>query len=133
MPNSVIEHEPASRGLDGRWGEANLVGVPPGATPCFQHEPMSAPMMEIRRVGNPHVRLRVGVIGSVNKRPVPTNPTGEKRRIFVVWRHDDAVALETAEVCGQSQRHSGTAARIRSVGDHIFLQVVVSRAKTFLP
>ena len=38
-------------------------------------------------------------------------------------RHDDTVALETSEVFGQSQRHSGAAARIRSVGDHVLLQL----------
>ena len=52
----------------------------------------------------------------------PSILRGKKRGVFVVRRHDDAVSLETSEVFGQSQRHSGTTARIRGVGDDVLLQ-----------
>ncbi len=47
---------------------------------------------------------------------------GKKRGVFVIRRHNDAVAFETAEVFGKSQRHSWAAARIRRVSDHVLLE-----------
>ena len=58
----------------------------------------------------------------MNQRPVSVDSSGQKRRVFVVRRHDYAVALEASKVFGQGQRHSGATARIGSVGDHVLLQ-----------
>ena len=58
----------------------------------------------------------------MNQRPASVDSPRQKRRVFVIRRHDYAVALEGAEVFGQSQRHSGAAARIGGVGDHVLLQ-----------
>src|SRR5450755_3798098 len=121
MPDSVVEHEPTSRGLYGWRRKANLVGIPPGAAPRFQHEPVPAPMPEIGRVGNPHVRSERRH-GAVNERPVSVDSAGQKGAIFVVRWHDDAVALESSKVFGQGQRYSRTAARIGGVGDNILLR-----------
>ena len=121
MPHSVVEHEPASGSLDGRRRQPNLVCVPPGAAARFQHEPVSAPMAQIRRVRNPHVRSERRH-GPMNQRPVSIDSPRQKGGVFVVRRHDDAVALEAPEVFGQSQRHSGATARIRRVSDDVLLQ-----------
>ena len=63
------------------------------------------------------------VIGPMNQRPVSADSPRQKRGIFVVRWHDDAVALEVAKIFGQSQRHSGAAARIGGVSDYILLQL----------
>ena len=81
-----------------------------------------APMTQIGRVGNPHVRPQRRH-GTMNQRPVSVDSPRQKGGVFVIGRHDDAVALETSEVFGQSQRHSGAATRIRGVGDRVLLQL----------
>ena len=58
----------------------------------------------------------------MNERPVSIDSPRQECGVLVIRRHDDAVALETAKIFGQSQRHTGTAARIRSVGDDVLLQ-----------
>jgi hypothetical protein len=39
----------------------------------------------------------------MNERPITVDAPGQKRGIFIIGRHDDAVALESAEVIGQGQ------------------------------
>src|ERR1700680_3656910 len=63
-----------------------------------------------------------GCHGTMNQRPASIDPPRQKCGVFVVRRHDYAVSFETAEIFGQSQRHAGTASRIRSVGDDVLLQ-----------
>ena len=58
----------------------------------------------------------------MNQRPISVDSTGEKCGIFVVRRHDNAVALKTAEVLGQSERHARPTARIRGVSDCVLFQ-----------
>src|SRR5579863_8041648 len=58
----------------------------------------------------------------MNQRPVSIDSPRQQRGIFIVGRHNYAVALETSEVFGQSQRHSGAATRIGSVSDGVLLQ-----------
>ena len=60
--------------------------------------------------------------GPMNQRPASVDSSRQKRGVFVVRRHDYAVAFEGAEVFGQGQRHAGTTARIRRVSDDVLLQ-----------
>src|SRR5882757_7908473 len=60
--------------------------------------------------------------GTMNQRPASVDSPRQERGVFIVRRHNYAVAFESAEVFGQSQRHAGTAARIRGIGDDILLQ-----------
>src|SRR5208283_977262 len=72
VPYSVIEHEPSSGSLD-RWRrQTNLVGVPPCTSSCFQHEPMPAPITQVGRVGDPHMRAKWRH-RAMNQRPIPVN------------------------------------------------------------
>ena len=58
---------------------------------------------------------------TVNERPVAVDSPGQKRRVFVIRRHDDAIALETAKILGQRERYSRAASRIGRVGDPVLL------------
>src|ERR1700730_13339741 len=79
-------------------------------------------MAQIRRGGNPHVRPEWRH-RAVNERPISIDSSGQKRCIFVVRRHDDAISLKASEVFSQSQRYSGAAAGIGCVSDHVSLQL----------
>src|SRR5580704_6118765 len=79
-------------------------------------------MLQIWRVGNPHMRPE-GCHWPMNQRPVSMNSSRQKCGVFVVRRHDDTVALKAAEVLGQRQRHSRAATRIRSVRHHVLLEL----------
>src|SRR5437660_1161466 len=61
--------------------------------------------------------------GAMNERPVPVDSSRQKGGVLVIRRHDDAVSFETAKVLGQSQGHSGAAARIRCISDCVLLEL----------
>ena len=60
--------------------------------------------------------------GTMNQRPAAVDSSRQECGVLVIRRHDDAVSFEGAEVFGQSQRHSGPAARIGRVGNDVLLQ-----------
>ena len=60
--------------------------------------------------------------GTMNQRPIAVDSPRQQRRVLVVRRHDDAVALEASKVFGQSQRHARTATRIRGISHNVLLQ-----------
>ena len=121
VPDSVVEHEPSPRSLDRRRRQPNFVGVPPGALARFQHEPVPPPVAQVGRIGNPDVCSEVRH-GPMNQGPESIDSPGQKRCIFIVRRHDDAVALEAVKVFGERQRNSRATARIGGVSDCILLQ-----------
>src|SRR6266436_1705244 len=53
--DAVVNHQPTPRRFNGRRRHSNLVGIPPSASPGFQHELVIPPMPQIRRVGDPDV------------------------------------------------------------------------------
>src|ERR1700678_525058 len=77
-------------------------------------------MTEVGRIRNPHVRPEVRH-RTMNQRPVSVDSSGKNRGVLIVGRHNDAVTLKGAEVFRQGKRNSRTAARIRSVSNHILL------------
>ena len=58
----------------------------------------------------------------VNQRPTTANPPRQQRRIFILWRHDDAESLKAPEVLGERQRDSGTSPRKGCVRHRILLE-----------
>src|SRR5882724_12560247 len=59
VPDAMIDHQPTARGLDQRWRKPNLVRIPPRPPPRLQHELVTAPVPEVRRIRNPDMGARV--------------------------------------------------------------------------
>src|SRR6266571_5730178 len=119
--NAVINHQPAARRFNWRRRHSNFVGIPPSPPAGLQHELVIAPMPQIGRVRDPDVSSERRH-GPMDQSPRAVNPSGQKGRVFVVRRHDDAEPLEYAKIFRECQRHSGTATRIRSVSHGILLE-----------
>ena len=121
-PHPVINHQPAALRLDRRVTQTDLVGVPPGAAPRFEHELVRAPVLEVVGIRDPHVRAHKAY-RAVDERPLPVDAPWQQGRILILRGHDDAQALECPEVPGQCHGHARTAARVRGVQDGILLQL----------
>ena len=57
----------------------------------------------------------------VNQGPLTADPMGKQRGVLVFGRHDDAAALEVAEIFSERQRDAWTVARKCRVDDGVFL------------
>ena len=121
LPHSVVDRQPAFWRFDRRRAQANLVRIPPSSASRFQDGLMTSPMPQIWRIGYPHMSAK-RCHWPVNQRPTTTNPPGQQRRIFILRRHDYAVALEASEVPGERQGDSRTAARKGSVGHRVLIE-----------
>src|SRR5947209_3839439 len=97
MSHPVIDHQPTFLRFDWWGAEANLVGIPPSAPACLKHHPVTSPMPQIWRVGDPHMRTE-SCHRSMNQRPETSYPSGEKSCVFVFLRHDNAISLKASEV-----------------------------------
>src|SRR5438132_665789 len=83
VPYSVVEHEPSSGCFDRRRRQTNLVGIPPSAAARFQYEPVPAPMTQVWRIGDPHVRAEWRH-RSMNERPIPVDSSRQKGGVLII-------------------------------------------------
>ena len=98
--------------------QSDAIGVPPGAAPRRQHELVSTPVAKVRRKGDPDVRARVRH-RAMQQGEAAVDAPGQQRGVLVVGLHDQAEALEAAEVLGERQRHAGPSSTERGVGHDV--------------
>ena len=102
LPHSVIDGQPSLGRFNRRRTEANLVRIPPSAAPRLQNDLVAAPMPQVRRVGDPHVRAERRD-RPMNEGPAAANPPRQQSRILILRRHDHAESLKAPEVFGERQ------------------------------
>src|SRR6266540_6553080 len=74
MTHAVINYQPATRSLDWRVTQTDLIGIPPGAAACFEHQLMCTPMFEISGKRDPHMSAHKSN-WAVDKRPLTIDAT----------------------------------------------------------
>ena len=119
--DAVVHDEPAVGGLERRRPEADLAGVPPGAVARLEQELVVAPVAQVGRVREPHVRAAAQRRGPVDHRPAAVEPAREQRRVLVLGRHHRAEPADAPEVARHRQRDERSAAAVGGVGDRPFL------------
>ena len=69
------------------------------------------------------MRARVGH-RPVDEREAAVDATRQERGVLVVGLHDEAEALEAAEVLGERERDAGAALAERGVGDRVLAELL---------